>query len=40
MKSIRQKIQNYLKVLTAKKGNDDDPVDADIDMDKNVTKNT
>ena len=40
MKEIRQKIQNDLKGLIAKKGEDGDPVDTDIDLQKNVTKNT
>ena len=40
MKQIRQKIQNYLKGLIAKKGDDDDPVDTYIDLETNVTKNT
>ena len=35
MKDIRQKIQNYLKGLIAKKGDEDDPVDTDIDTEKN-----
>ena len=38
MKYIRYKIQNYLKVLTAKKGDYDDPVDTDIELEKNVAK--
>ena len=38
MKYIRYKIQNYLKVLTAKKGYYDDPVDIDIELEKNVAK--
>ena len=34
MKDIRQKIQNYLKLLIAKKGANDDPVDTDIELEK------
>ena len=39
MKDIREKIQNCLKGLIAKKGDDDDPVATDIDLETNVTKN-
>ena len=40
MKDIRDKIQNYLKVLIAKKGDDDDTIDTAIGLETNVTKNT
>ena len=41
MKEIRENIQNYFKGLIAKKkGDDDDPVDNDIDLETNLTKNT
>ena len=39
MKDIRQKIQNYLKGLMAKKGGNGDPVDTGIELDTNVAKN-
>ena len=35
MKEIRENIQSYLKVLIAKKGDDDDLVDADIALETN-----
>ena len=41
MKEIRDNIHNYLKGLIAKKiGDDDEPIDTDIDLETNVTKNT
>ena len=41
MKDIRQKIQNNLKVLTAKnKIENGDVVDTDIELETNVGKNT
>ena len=35
MKEIRQKLQNYLKGLISKKGDYDDLVDTDIDLETN-----
>ena len=40
MKEIREKIQNYLKLLIAQKVDDDDPVDTDIDLETILMKNT
>ena len=40
MKEIRQKIQNNLKILIAKNRENDDLVDTDIELEKNLVKNT
>ena len=40
MKETRYKIQNYIKGFIEKKGDDDDSVDTDIDLDTNGMKKT
>ena len=40
MKDIRQKIQNYLKVLIDKNLENDDLVDTDIHLETNMGENT